>query len=372
MSKSFRLAGSVLGIVALSAGITAVASSATASASTLSVKSAPAAIIRPRALAPPAARRAVRSPAGPSGIGLPEGGPEILANSLYYDRALKSSDWGRTPDGLVYKSCVYQIPMGAKLDAERNEIIEPSGAKRTTPKCPYPRLLPPGAARQPHARAAIRPDAVVDPLNQQWLISAWSSSGSSWFTSLSVDYAVPTAPSVAGATDYLFSSFTEGDGATILQPVVGYGPTEGPNGNIFGGNYLWMASYYVWSGGVALGPLRKVNALDTITGTMNGTSCGSGGGNCTWTIVTKDANTGQSSEAIVGSSPAFVDLQGGVLESTGGGCDKLFANEHGVFRNISASTPNGKVTPSWTVFTAGQCSMTETGTATSLDILWKG
>jgi hypothetical protein len=37
MPKSFRLASSVLGIVALSAGIAAAASSATASASTLSV-----------------------------------------------------------------------------------------------------------------------------------------------------------------------------------------------------------------------------------------------------------------------------------------------------------------------------------------------
>lgn len=77
---------------------------------------------------------------------MPPGGPDVLVNSTYYDRAINSSDWGNTPDGLVYKSCIYQIPSGVEVDSTHNEIIEASGATLPAPPCPYSRLLKPSAA----------------------------------------------------------------------------------------------------------------------------------------------------------------------------------------------------------------------------------
>ncbi len=137
---------------------------------------------------------------------------------------------------------------------------------------------------------------------------------------------------------------------------------------------MWMDSYYVWgANNVAAGFLYRETPGDTIAGAMTARSCNSSGGGCTWAITTTDTNNGNVSSISVVSSPSYVSAQGGVLESYGAsGCNMLFANHHGVFRNIAIDTHSAApATPAFQheVFDQ-ECSMSMNISATSADILW--
>lgn len=314
-------------------------------------------------------RQASASAAGPSGIGIKPGGPKVRYDATLYAKAKKSSYWVRTPDGLEYKSCFHQVPPGAKLIPAEDKIVFSDGAVQTFASCPYPRLLA-------HRQAAARAHAPATPATNGWMQASWWNAPTA-LGYLSVNYAVPTAPSVSGATDYIFSSFEDSAGDSILQPVIGYGYTSYSNSTAgsgtIGGNFLWEASYYVWGNNAAAGYLYKVSPLDTITGTMSASGCGSGGGACTWTIHTKDMNSGYDSTLVVGSSPKYDTAQGGVLESYGAsGCNMLFANGHAVFRNIVIKDEHGnQLTPSFAHYVWDQeCSMYMNITSTAADIIW--
>jgi hypothetical protein len=325
----------------------------------------------PASASPSSAKQAVSSSGDPSGIGMPQGGPDVLMNSTYYDRALNSSDWGNTPDGLVYKSCVYQIPSGAEIDSTHNEIIEASGATLPAPPCPYSRLVRPATVTAT-TQSGVAAPAAVNPADTEWLGYATYST-SSPLNHMTTGYAVPYPPTQPGATDYIFSSFQDSAVTSILQPVVGFGPTAGNQGTLIGGNYQWIAPYYVWGGNVAVGVLNQVHTNDTIHGELGpALGCGPGGGDCGWNIIVSDVTSGHlaSSTLYVNSSPAYTRFDGAVVETTGGGCNKLFSNGHAVFRGVSATTTAGAVSPSWFFFTAGQCSMYITGSGANLDILW--
>lgn len=321
----------------------------------------------------PSGRAAALRAGGPSGIGIRAGGPKVSSNAALYARALKSRSWLRTPDGLEFHACVHQIPRGATLDTIHSKIILASGAVRSFASCRYPRLIRPGQARS-QARAQARP--AVAPTTGGWLQASWWNAPT-WLTSLSVRYALPTAPTVSGATDYLFSSFEDAAGDSIIQPVIGYGSTAAsgkPSTGAIGGNLMWMDSYYVWgANNVAAGFLYRETPGDTIAGTMTASSCNSSGGGCTWAIRTTDTNNGNASSISVVSSPSYVSAQGGVLESYGAsGCNMLFANHHGVFRSIAIDTHGAApATPAFQheVFDQ-ECGMSMNISATSADILW--
>lgn len=324
----------------------------------------------PASASPSSAEQAVSSSGDPSGIGMPQGGPNVLVNSTYYDRALTSTDWGNTPDGLVYKSCIYQIPSGAKVDSTHNEIIEASGATLPAPPCPYSRLVKPETVTAT-TQSGVAAPAAVNPANTEWL--AWARlETSSALQTMTTTYAVPYPPTQPGGTDYIFSSFQDHPLNSILQPVVGFGPTAGNKGSGIGGNYTWIAPYYVTGSNVYVGQLRQVSTNDTIDGTLQANGCGSGGGDCNWNIIVSDVTMGHlvSSTLYVNSSPAYDVFDGAVLETTGGGCNKVFSNHHAVYRNISGTTTAGTVGLGWTFFTAGQCNMYWSGSGANLDILW--
>lgn len=317
----------------------------------------------------------------PSGIGIRAGGPQVESNALFYDKARKSRDWTSTPDGLEYASCVHQIPPGARLDSINDTITLASGAVQTIKDCQYPRLVNPDAAASsapPHLAAS--PSATPHSSSPgstpgtNWLGAVWDNPGT-WISYLSVSYAVPFAPTENGVTDYLFSSLENGSENTILQPVVGYGSTNAsgkPPKSTIGGNYLWMAPYYVWGNNVAVGSLYRVSALDTISGLVTSGNCNGSGGGCTWTVSIEDENTGQLSEVTVGSDPSFLYAQGGVLEAGTSNCSQLFANGHGVFRHIALENGSGNaINPSWFIGNqVNECSLHMQYTSTSVDILY--
>lgn len=317
----------------------------------------------------------------PSGIGIQAGGPEVVSNISLYDKARKSRDWTSTPDGMEYISCVHQIPSGAKLDSINDTITLASGVVQKIRDCRYPRLVTPGAtAPSAPLRPAASPSAALRSTspstgpNPNWLAAVWDNPGT-WISYLSTTYAVPFAPTENGFTDYIFSSLENGSKNTILQPVVGYGATNAsgrPPTTSIGGNYLWMAPYYVWGNNVAVGSLYRVSALDTISGLVTSGGCNSTGGGCTWTVSVEDDNTGQVSEVTVGSDPSFLYAQGGVLESGTSNCSQLFANGHGVFRHIALQDGNGNgITPNWFIGNLkNECNMHVTYSNTSVDILY--
>ncbi len=329
-----------------------------------------------------AATTAASASSDPSGIGLPANLPRIVVNATYYARALKSSDWVKTPNGLFDKSCVLHIPNGGSLDEATNTVYTKSGVARHSAGCHYPTLLPPGsgsplAAVHPNSNSSCLPGNPVS----SWLIYA-NYCSPIYETKLSTTYSVPNYPRTRDAEypSYVFSSLESADYKSILQPVVGYGTTTGNNGGLAGGDELWMAPVYVYYSQVAgynltaMGTLYKVSYLDTITSTVQSSGCGLNGVNCTWTITMKDtpasgATTFSSSKAF-GSSPAYTNAQGGVLESEAPHCPYLFANGHAVFRNINVQNGDGSTDIDWYVKNEGQCSMTYDQGATSLDFLW--
>ena len=282
---------------------------------------------------------------------------------------------------MEYISCVHQIPPGAKLDSINDTITLASGAVQKIKDCQYPRLVNPDAAS---SSASLPPDASpfaapnsTSPGSSpgtNWLGAVWDNPGT-WISYLSTGYAVPYAPTETGVTDYIFSSLENGSQNTILQPVVGYGATNAsgtPPKSTIGGNYLWMAPYYVWGNNVAVGSLDRVSALDTISGLITSGGCNSTGGGCTWTVSIEDQNTGQLSEVTVGSDPSFLYAQGGVLEAGTTDCSQLFANGHGVFRHIALQDGNGNaITPNWYIGNQkNECNLHMTYSSTAVDILY--
>lgn len=312
-----------------------------------------------------AAQAAAASPAaaGPSGIGLAAGGPAVLSSAAYYDRALTSPDWVKTPDGLVYRSCSGQIPQGDELDAVDNVIITASGARKPIPACPYSRLVPPQQAAAAGAAPA--------PSGPGWLSSsAWHSDD--WISSLSAAYAAPAAPSnppYGGGATYLFAGLSPTNNSAILQPVLGYGPTNGAAGS---GDFLWMASYYFWGGNARSGPVIPVGYNDTIKTSMVAKCPNSTGGECTWTITMVDKKSNRKSILVVRSSPAYHWVYGGVLEAYITDCNQLFRNGHGVFRNLIADdgVTGKELTPPVAASVPGSCSATTNVGVGATDITW--
>jgi hypothetical protein len=95
-----------------------------------------------------------------SGIGLaanlPERGVGVLPNSTYYERASKSRLWAQTPAGLVYRSCVYNVPSGSYVDSIHDRITLPNGRVLPMKPCPLPEAHPAGRLHRSQAEDGRR------------------------------------------------------------------------------------------------------------------------------------------------------------------------------------------------------------------------
>jgi hypothetical protein len=344
-------------------------------------------------------REAPLSPDGPSGIGLAKTGPRIIASSALYARALTSSDWTITPNGMVYRGCVYELPKSTIIDSADGKLLLPSGATQPVSACPYATIVPSGA-KTAAGKVPVRPEANAVsagrtalpalnsgvfspqygggcPCGNYTTFSSWTPGiYNDWVNYLSDDYQVPTAPSAnAGQSVFMFSAFEDGAGDSILQPVLGYGPVEGNSGVLLGGNYLWIFAYYAWSGNVFVtGDPQQVKAGQQIDATISASSCNPGGTNCHWYIDAYDINNGADSNEVAYSDPVYTTVFGGALEDNATHCNQLFANGHLVFRNIVVEDKSGsRITPPspWNVYGNGGCGVSEPTSSTSADILYQ-
>ena len=127
--------------------------------------------------------------AGPSGIGLARGGPKVRFDAALFAKAMKSADWTKTPDGLLYKSCVHQVPPGATLVAARNEIVFKNGKVHTFAPCPYPRLVAPCQTTVTPGHATARPATPpVFATTSGWLqASVWNPPAALGYLSVSYE-----------------------------------------------------------------------------------------------------------------------------------------------------------------------------------------
>jgi hypothetical protein len=321
--------------------------------------------------------------AAPSGIGLATGlnraGHSTLANPTYYNRALKSKLWYRTPSGMVFHSCYYHVSNGSYVDSVRGRITQPNGQVTSMPQCAYPRLV------QPRATPSLTPSAVTRAKpaagTSGWM-QGFEQSGLPALASLSVQYSVPNAPNTSGAEDLQWSALaTDANGDALLQPLIGWGGVETlKNGVVIpnaSGSYLEMAAYYFWSGNAVSASFVHVNAQNTIDVSIQSENCSNGGSGCTWTLDANDPNTGADSHFNVGTSPAFTTVIGGMFESYfATNCQMLFANHHLVFRNLQvtrwlAVAGLNAILPHFSKRVVDQeCSMSTSFTSNSGDITW--
>jgi hypothetical protein len=279
---------------------------------------------------------------------------DVSSDPAAYKAALASPDWVSTPDGLMYKTCVHQLPPGARVDG--NSIVLASGVRQPPfARCPHPRLVPPAAATA--GKAPVKPSASTG-----WLADSWWQAPQ-WLSGITSNYTVPSNPSVNGALNYFFSSLDNPINASIVQPVL-----------IWGGTSWVLQSWYLWNynANSVKGPTTPAATGDTITASVRSSSCQSNG-DCTWQIITKDNRTGGQSTLPVNAGQNYTAAQGGVFEVTNAkGCNMLPSNGSVYFSNIKVYGSNGgQVTPSFASEIRDQeCSMYVDTSATATYIPW--
>jgi hypothetical protein len=290
-----------------------------------------------------------------SGIGLaanlPERGVGVLPNSTYYERASKSRLWAQTPAGLVYRSCVYNVPSGSYVDSIHDRITLPNGRVLLMKPCPYPRLTLPGTSTAPKPKTAAAGGLARS--NGNW-IDGFEADSLPHLGGLSVSIAAPYPPNRTNSSlwEYQWTALQSSDGQSLLQPAVGWGGLSVSTYRPPLAGDTEMASYYYWSGNSVAGTFYSVNPLDTLNASVFASNCGSGGGGCTWGLQIVDENTGQDSTLTVGSSPVYTsvvgELESNVGSVSGANCQSLFANHHLVWRHLQVQTETlSVVSPSY-------------------------
>lgn len=188
-----------------------------------------------------------------------------------------------TPMGWLPRSCVHMIENGAVID--RNHMV----TRRNGTRYQLVRCGPRGGAGA--RRGAEVPHA---PTNPAWIMTAWADNHSGgWYKKITANWTVPAAPTAVYPNPpqmrvyYTFPGLS--NNYYIIQPVLQYGY----NG-WFGGRYWTIASWHCHDAYdcdvSATHPTVAVGAQ--ISGRVEATNCG--GGNCTWTIVTKAAGSADS------------------------------------------------------------------------------
>jgi len=311
--------------------------------------------------------------------------PVTQRQPLSYTEALASPDWIAIPGGLVYKSCLHEVPDGSDVSADGIVTMNKTVVD-VFPTCPYSGIVQdPGmasAALAANDPAAIEfaPDyggpTVINPpagssIAQEkttptgWLLASWWTATVE-ITKLSAQWTVPANPASNGALVYLFPSVEpSGSGGAIIQPVLQWG-----NNGAFGGNAWVMANWYVPSSGNASYSSPQTTPVGSvIIGTMTRTSSTTG----TWSIgfTNKSAGTSKTLSINTGKT-SWKAVQGGVLEAYSvGTCQKLPKVTSLTFGSISVSSSSGTVTPSFVGYKwVTTCGVSISVTSTSTKLGW--
>jgi hypothetical protein len=214
----------------------------------------------------------------------------------------------RTPFGYFDPSCVYS------LDADGNR--------------------PDGVTACASSHAALGPDTVIDETDG-WKASEWYQASA--MSLVSASWVVPAAPnSSAGQTLYYFPGLEPASYDDIVQPVLAW---DG-----FSDNAWTMTSWNCCeTGNVWHSNPISVSPGDTVYGYAKGSACDATTGLCaTWTILSGDDTTNQTTTLTGSGTEAFTAAQGGVLETYGvAACSDLTTEVK--FQKVEVAGIDGKL-----------------------------
>jgi len=230
-----------------------------------------------------------------------------------------------TPDGPRYRSCVHEVPNGARIDLD-GVVTRPDGSKFQIPRCAH--FVPPRRSQ---------------PSTNGWVESARLYTGAN-FHQVTANWAVPNTPVGSYSASQTFFTFPGmQNGYYVIQPVLQYGKSSAG-----GGSYWSMASWRCHGGADCYySPLiANVQSGHTMAGSVSASNCSLG--YCDWTITTTDVTTGASTTYTARDTDNYSDGVGGAMEIWNlTSCNQLPA--YGVsYTNVSFVDSWGSpVTPSW-------------------------
>jgi hypothetical protein len=254
-----------------------------------------------------------------------------------------------TPDGPRYRSCVHEVPNGARIDLD-GVVTRPDGSKFQIPRCAHP----------------VRPGR-SQPTTHGWVESVRLYTGS-YFHQVTANWTVPGRPEGSYGSSETFYTFPGMvNGIYVIQPVLQYGSSGAG-----GGEYWTMASWRCASGPDCYhSPLiGNVQSGHTMAGSVSASNCS--GGYCDWTITTTDVTTGGTTTYTVRDTDNYSDGVGGAMEIWNlGSCNQL---PPGVwYTNVSFLDNSGNpVTPGWNpsydTSVVPQCGYQATGSGTNVSL----
>ena len=248
-------------------------------------------------------------------------------------------DYVPTPVGWRHRSCV--VSLGADETLAEDHIRKADGTKRQLTQCAH--------------LAYDREGRAFDPATHSPQVNGWVASVSATSTGpinyLSANWTVPQTPAAATTQTLFYFPGVEplATSDVILQPVLAW--------NGFGDKAWTIASWACCKyGNVYNSTPQNVASGDNLTGTVTGTSCGSGGVCANWSIVTKDSKNGKSTTfTTVGGGEAMDWVFGGAMEIYGvDTCTQYPKNTSTRFSNIKTRTTSGTlVLPAFSAWAAG-------------------
>jgi len=247
-----------------------------------------------------------------------------------------------TPNGYYHRSCVHEIPNGARENRD-GTITEMGGAATELPECLYPGQRTAEGVRI--RRSLTQGWRSQTPDNNGWI--EWSQdglSGGHTFSELSADWIVPDDPSsgYSGSTGpyYTFPGIWSNE--YILQPVLQYG-----GNGLYGGNYWTLASWRcnVGTDCTYSTPLTA-SVGDTIHGVVSSSDCEDG--ECIWTVVTQNLTADTLTYRSWVDTVAFDTATGGAVEVYDISSCSQYPRFGVSYTDISLKDENAAaVTPSW-------------------------
>ena len=266
----------------------------------------------------------------------------------------QSDEYVRTPAGLYHKSCVHEIPIGARVNVQR-VVHKRDGKSYVLPTCNFPSYPNvPGWAKG----GSRRPGETVPTIGHDWI--EWTTAFSSGYKNLAADWVVPAPPeaaylySVSGRVYYTFPGLQTSSqlSAYIIQPVLQYG-----NNQDFGGQYWTIASWRCGRTDIGRtdclhGPPLTVSPGDQLHGEITANNCSNGV--CDWSITTEDLTSSQQTTWTAQDTEAYTQANSGAVEvydisyCTELTFSGLYSNSGVFYSNVSVlDSSYNPVSPDW-------------------------
>lgn len=171
----------------------------------------------------------------------------------------------RIPGGFVHPSCLRQVPNGALIDGDNN--VHDAAGSLISHLSPCSHGIVPVVEQNVPAeksRAVITSGGATpaQPGVGGYIEQAFQSvpAGASTWNNVQAMVSVPTQGGVDGETHYYWNGLYNGNTHDFVQPVLQWGPSDGPGG----GDY-WAIVSWAWVGNTPVtSPLAAVNPGDTL------------------------------------------------------------------------------------------------------------